>query len=728
MPVRDTTIRISTKTRPRKLSVSLDQSSLERSKNGRNMRPFPTDLSNLKYLLLPPVTLGIASGLTVGLIGLDYTTLEVLSKSGTPREQAAAKKILPIVNNHHLLLVTLLLMTASAEEAMPLFLERMMPAWASIIVSVILVLIFAEVVPMALCTRYGLEIGAKMAWLVRIFIWVASPIAYPISWVLDWLFGHSAGTLFKRSQLKELINMHSKHSIQTAADVEAELKKLPVEERLTSHEVQLIKNALDLNSRLAIEISTAIDDVYMLEVDQICDREVIGSIVHYGLHFSVPVYRENRDNIIGVIRVSDLISLSPDDNTPISELQLDPIPKIPSDTPVYHALTKLQLQKSQLCILVDPQLTRIPVAVLTLDDIVEELVEGQIYDYPLFPTSHENVLGEWLGGEDDDLQLEVASNTSAFSTASMPTRPRPSYIENSTHRNRSLNRDMAHLDAEIESRGRASSFSSNATVPFAVSSSSPPNASSSTLTVATRNVPFGTLSPQRATQYELDRASSQIGNDMMSRSGSIAPPSPSQTHYGLQPSSSSASLPVRPSTKLIPIPLTPQRDIETSSVGSDVFARYRMDSDSSVTSEYSAHTAPTDEFLSQAGSEASGTSASTAPAHLNINNRRRRTKDPNTAHQVDKKLNVASVVATALKRSTSSLSLTPLVLRPLPIIYKRNIQGEAVVDPSKLLSASYGDLPNFGDVNEVELPPIRTLSASHDDIGSPDEEQVALDW
>lgn len=710
--------------------MSLDQSSLERSKNGRNMRPFPTDLSNLKYLLLPPVTLGIASGLTIGLIGLDYTTLEVLSKSGTPKEQAAAKKILPIVNNHHLLLVTLLLATASAEEAMPLFLERMMPAWASIIVSVCLVLIFAEVVPMSLCSRYGLEIGAKMAWLVRIFIVIAYPIAYPIARTLDWLFGHTAGTLFKRSQLKELINMHSKHSIQTAADVEMELKKLPVEERLTSHEVQLIKNALDLNSRLAIELSTAIDDVYMLEIDQICDREVIGSIVHYGLHYSVPVYKDNRDNIVGVIRVGDLISLSPDDNTPISELQLDPIPKIPSDTPVYHALTKLQVTKSQLAILVDPQLPRIPVAVLTLDDIVEELVEGQIsVDYPLFPMSHgENVLGEWLGGEDDDLHLEVASNASAFSTASMPTRPRPSYIENSIQRNRSLNRDMVQLDHEIESRGRASSFSSNATVPFAMSSTSPQNAASSA-SIASRNVPFGTLSPQRATLYELDRASSQIGNDMMSRSGNIPPPSPSQTHYGLQPSSSSASLPVRPSTKLIPVPFSPQRDIETSSVGSDVFARYRMDTDSNATSEYSAHTAPTDDFISQAGSEASGTSASTAPAHLSIHARnRRRPKDPNAAHQLDKKLNVASVVATALKRSTSSLSLTPLVLRPLPAIYKRNIQGEAVVDPSKLLSASYGDLPNFGDVNEIELPPIRTLSASHDDIGSPDEEQVALDW
>lgn len=666
----------------------------------------------------------------MGLIGLDYTTLEVLSKSGTPKEQAAAKKILPIVNNHHLLLVTLLLATASAEEAMPLFLERMMPAWASIIVSVCLVLIFAEVVPMALCTRYGLEIGSKMSWLVQFFIVIAYPVAFPIAKLLDYLFGHTAGTLFKRSQLKELINMHSKHSIQTAADVEAELKKLPVEERLTSHEVQLIKNALDLNARLAIEISTAVDDVYMLEFDQICDRDVIGSIVHYGLHYSVPVYKDVRDNIVGVIRVGDLISLSPDDNTPISQLQLDPIPKMPSDTPVYHALTKLQVQKAHIAILHDPQLTRIPVAILTLDDIIEELVEGQISDMSLFPSvSHgENVLGEWLGSEDnDDLHLEVASNASAFSTASMPTRPRPSYIEN--HRERSLTRDMVHLDEDIDNRARSSSFSSNATVPFALPSSSPPNAASSASAslLSARNIPFGTLSPQRAKMLELDQASEL--HDMASRAGSTAPPSPGYTGHGLQQSSSSASLPIRATTKLIPVPVFNPID-ETSSVGSDLigFGRYRMDSSSSVTSDYSVRTAPTDDFVSQAGSEASGYSASTAPAHLSVNARRRKPKDPNTTHQVDKKLNVANIVATALKRSTSSLSSSSNVLRPLPVIYKRNIQGEAVVDPSKLLSASYGDLPNLGDINEIDLPPIRTLSASHEDIASPDEEQVHLDW
>lgn len=38
-------------------------------------------------------------------------------------------------------------------ETLPIFLEKMMPAYLAIILSVTLVLIFGEIVPQALCTK-----------------------------------------------------------------------------------------------------------------------------------------------------------------------------------------------------------------------------------------------------------------------------------------------------------------------------------------------------------------------------------------------------------------------------------------------------------------------------------------------------------------------------------------------------------------------------------------------
>ena len=50
-----------------------------------------------------------------------------------------------------------------------------------------------EIVPQALCSRYGLQIGSYSAWFVRILIWCTWIIAYPISKILDAALGTEHG-------------------------------------------------------------------------------------------------------------------------------------------------------------------------------------------------------------------------------------------------------------------------------------------------------------------------------------------------------------------------------------------------------------------------------------------------------------------------------------------------------------------------------------------------------
>ena len=84
------------------------------------------------------------SGLTLGLLSLDVLSLEVLKRSGKPKEQRYAKRILFLVRRHHLLLVTLLLANALAVEAMPIALSKITNEIVAIIVSVTAVLLFGE--------------------------------------------------------------------------------------------------------------------------------------------------------------------------------------------------------------------------------------------------------------------------------------------------------------------------------------------------------------------------------------------------------------------------------------------------------------------------------------------------------------------------------------------------------------------------------------------------------
>jgi len=46
-----------------------------------------------------------------------------------------------------------------------------------------------EVVPQAICSRYGLMVGAYSAWFVRLLMILTMPISWPIAKLLDVLLG-----------------------------------------------------------------------------------------------------------------------------------------------------------------------------------------------------------------------------------------------------------------------------------------------------------------------------------------------------------------------------------------------------------------------------------------------------------------------------------------------------------------------------------------------------------
>ena len=88
------------------------------------------------------------------------------------------------------MLVTLLLLNACAMEALPLALDKLVPAWAAIVCSVTGVLFFGEIIPQALCTGPSqIKIAEYMCPVVLVFMWFTSPISWPIGKLLDKLMG-----------------------------------------------------------------------------------------------------------------------------------------------------------------------------------------------------------------------------------------------------------------------------------------------------------------------------------------------------------------------------------------------------------------------------------------------------------------------------------------------------------------------------------------------------------
>jgi len=131
------------------------------------------------------------SGLTVGYLSCDEDNLGLKMRVGNDLEKKRSAKILPLIKQHHWLLVTMLLMNAAAMEALPIFLDRLVPEWASILISVTAVLIFGEIIPQALCTGPNkIAICSFFVYPMRFLMYGLCIIGWPLAKLLDKVIGH----------------------------------------------------------------------------------------------------------------------------------------------------------------------------------------------------------------------------------------------------------------------------------------------------------------------------------------------------------------------------------------------------------------------------------------------------------------------------------------------------------------------------------------------------------
>eukprot|EP00761_Pharyngomonas_kirbyi_P011023 gb/GECH01011047.1/.p1 GENE.gb/GECH01011047.1/~~gb/GECH01011047.1/.p1 ORF type:complete len:427 (+),score=97.94 gb/GECH01011047.1/:1-1281(+) len=328
-----------------------------------------TNLQLWQYITYSVVSLvlilfaGLMAGLTLGLLSIEPMNLELLQAAGSPRERKYAKRIIPVVKNHHLLLVTLLLCNSFALEALPLFLDKMIGEILAIILSVTFILIFGEILPQAVCSRYGLAIGAFTAPIVRVLIIVVSPIAYPIAKLLDCLLGKEHDTYFGRNQLKHLVSMHDK-----------EKRGGP----LLSDEISVIRGALEMGEKTVQTVMTPLASVYMLEESRQLDMDTMKEIASRG-HSRVPIYRDNQKNPVGLLLVKQLIYVDPDDKLPISDIALRQIPDFNSSMTLWEALNIFQEGRSHIAAVRDQE-TDDMIGIVTLEDVLEELIQEEVVD------------------------------------------------------------------------------------------------------------------------------------------------------------------------------------------------------------------------------------------------------------------------------------------------------------------------------------------------------------
>eukprot|EP01056_Protomagalhaensia_sp_Gyna25_P005147 Protomagalhaensia_sp_Gyna_25__5146@NODE_602_length_3032_cov_20_299365_g465_i0_p1_GENE_NODE_602_length_3032_cov_20_299365_g465_i0NODE_602_length_3032_cov_20_299365_g465_i0_p1_ORF_typecomplete_len681_score106_53DUF21/PF01595_20/1_4e38CBS/PF00571_28/71CBS/PF00571_28/0_00089PRK/PF00485_18/0_13_NODE_602_length_3032_cov_20_299365_g465_i0342076 len=346
---------------------------------------------------------GFASGMTVGLLSIDNIQLKILQEEGTADERSHAKRLEAVLANHHLLLVTLLLANSIAMEALPIFLNKTVPEWAAVALSVTAILAFGEVLPQALCTgKWQIPIVMKSLPIVDALIFLFYGLSWPIAKVLDYILGHATQTYYARSHLKALIRIHQRERRggQEERNSQKEITSSDIESALGADEVVIIEGALDLANKMVEDVMVPMIDVYMLEWDVRLTPGVRKDLLEKG-HSRVPVYKTYRHNVKGLLLVKTLICLDTHESPKVGDLVMKmsrpPIFCLPS-LQLYDLLNEFQRGRHMAFVTLSPErhtdnwgnpyshLSPTPTAqeqllgIATLEDVIEELIQEEIYD------------------------------------------------------------------------------------------------------------------------------------------------------------------------------------------------------------------------------------------------------------------------------------------------------------------------------------------------------------
>lgn len=310
---------------------------------------------------------GLFSGLNLGLMSLDISELDILKRIGTPKERDHATKIYPLRKRGNFLLCSILLGNVLVNSISTLILGDMLSGVYAAFGSTLLIVIFGEIIPQAACSKHGLAVGANTRYLMYFFMALTSPVSFPLSIILDKILGQEIAAPYSREKIRELMNFV---------------------EGLDFKEKKIITGALDFNKKKVGDVMTSIDKVFMLEKSACLDFELIAKIAQEG-YSRIPVYEGDKDNLVGLLHVKDFTLLDPDDNMPVEALlkfynhHIFPIDAENSIDALFEEFRKGETHLAFVTDVVnypDKDPVKKIVGIVTLEDILEELVQMEIYD------------------------------------------------------------------------------------------------------------------------------------------------------------------------------------------------------------------------------------------------------------------------------------------------------------------------------------------------------------
>ena len=319
----------------------------------------------------------------IAFISLNDAKIDFLVKEGNKK----AKKIKKMLDNPSKFLSTIqigitlagFLSSAFASETFAselapklysLFPSIGLIAWNNISIIFITVilsyftLIFGELVPKRLAMKYYEKVAFGTIGIISFISIVAAPFVRFLTFSTNLV-----SNIFGISENNE--ETVTEEEIRMMVDVGEEKGTIDKEEG------EMINNVFEFDDKLVTEIMIPRNDIYALDEDltisQVLDKITNDKNFRYS---RIPVYKENIDEIRGIVYIKDILIGAKDKRVKIKNLKKKAY-FIPETKPINELFEELRRNRKQIAIVVDEYGGT--AGLVTMEDILEEIV-GEIYD------------------------------------------------------------------------------------------------------------------------------------------------------------------------------------------------------------------------------------------------------------------------------------------------------------------------------------------------------------
>ena len=339
------------------------------------MDPEPTNIFLISSINWPIITSvitliillflsAIISGTEVAFFSLSKSDLDNEENDNSNKNRVIEllqnqKKLLAtiLISNNFINILFILLFTYVGEYFFESISSKILKFLLEIILVTFLILLFGEVLPKVYANRNAFKFATKMA----------KPMVF-----LNSLLSFLSIPLLKLTSLVE--NRLNKKSSDISVEVLSQALELTSTGATTKEEKKILQGIVSFGNTETTQVMCPRMDIFALSNDEEY-KSVIEKIIKTG-HSRIPVYKENIDNIIGILYAKDLIPHIHKETFNWIKIIREAF-FVPENKKLDDLLKEFQEMKNHLAIVVDEYGGTS--GLISLEDIIEEIV-GDISD------------------------------------------------------------------------------------------------------------------------------------------------------------------------------------------------------------------------------------------------------------------------------------------------------------------------------------------------------------